>query len=61
MVVDRHAKQLAVIDRRRAPGESVRARGTPGSISTGVRQICLPVSTSMAKVHFPLIAYITPL
>ena len=28
---------------------------------TGVRQICRPVSTSIANVHLPLITYITPL
>jgi hypothetical protein len=33
---------------------------TPGSGSTGVRQICAPVATSIANVHLPLMTYITP-
>jgi hypothetical protein len=33
----------------------------PGSICTGVRQICWPVSTSIAMVHLPLMTYMTPL
>ena len=46
MVVDRDAKELAVVDGRRAPVDrtEIATRCTPGSTSTGVRQICLPVS-----------------
>ena len=39
----------------------IAAPRAPGSNTTGVRQICRPVSTSIANVHFPLITYMTPL
>jgi hypothetical protein len=38
----------------------IATRCTAGSTSVGVRQIWRPVSTSMAKLHFPLTTYITP-
>ena len=54
-VVDRTNCKLVAAPRVMA------ARVTPGSSSTGVRQIWRPVSTSIANVHLPLIAYRTPL
>ncbi len=39
----------------------VATRSAPRSYWTGVRQICLPVATSMAKVQLPFTTYMTPL
>ena len=60
MIVDRHAKEFAVIDRRRAPVESG-PRRRPVRVPPACARSACPVSTSMANVHLPLTTYMTPL